>query len=100
MLNCYEMSDLIQFVRKMEDCKEKELFNTLLFEYNQYTKCGTVQDCQERKEWLSFSIEEIRIRFNQLAKFAKEEIEAVRLEQSIKPKKRGRPPKRSDNNAE
>lgn len=93
MLSSYDISDLLQFSDKMENCNEKILLNTLLFEYQRYRRCGTIEECMERKEWFSLSMDDIRYKFNQLAKVAKEEIEAVRFEQSIKPKKRGRPRK-------
>lgn len=93
MLSSYDISDLLQFSDKMENCSEKILLNTLLFEYQQYRNCGTIEECMERKAWFSLSMDDIRYKFNQLAKVAKEEIEAIRLEQSIKPKKRGKPRK-------
>ena len=98
MLNVYQMSDLWQFKDQLEDCKIKDLLNTVLFEYSEYSECGTVEDCKFRKELCSMSLEDIGDRFNKIVKGLREEVEFIRQEAN-KPPKRGRPPKRSDNNA-
>lgn len=78
MLNYIQMSDLWQFQMEMPDCPEKELLHTVLFEYNQYTQIGSVKDCQNMKEWLSLSINDIRVKFNSFVKEMQQEVEYIR----------------------
>lgn len=92
MLNYIEMSDLRQFQGEMPDCREKELLHKVLFEYNEYCECGTVEDCKQRKEWMSYSIDTIREAFAKMVKGFQEEVEIIREDEKRK-KKRGRPPK-------
>lgn len=104
MLNMIEMSDLLQFKDSLPDGREKELLNRVLFEYDQYTECGTPEDCKERLEWMQMSHEDIRIRLNKLIKGMREEVKYIRedaekkAEQKYKPtpKKRGRPKKNKE----
>lgn len=92
MLNYIEKSDLWQFQMQMPECREKELLHKVLFEYDEYCECGTVEDCQQRKAWMSYSIDDIRSAFYKMVKGMREEVDAVRAETAA-PKKRGRPPK-------
>ena len=92
MLNMFEMSDLLHFQESLPESKEKELLNLLLFEYGQYIRCGTVEDCEQRIEWMSYSIEDIRNSFNSIVKGLREEVENIRTFETTPPnKKRGRP---------
>ena len=101
MLNMIEMSDLWQFKDSLPDGRTKELLNNLLFEYNQYTECGTPEDCKNRLEWMKMSPEDVRKAFNKLQEGWREEVEHIRedAEREAKnkyapePKKRGRPKK-------
>lgn len=92
MLNVMQMSDLLTFQQNMPDGREKDLLNQLLWEYGKYTECGTIEDCQQRKEWMSMSIDDIRKNFFQTVKGMREEVEYIR-EDAQAPAKRGRPPK-------
>lgn len=94
MLNTLQISDLITYQQKMPDCPEKELLNQILWEYSKYTECGTIEDCQQRKEWMGFSIDDIRKKFNTMVKGMREEVEFIR--EDNQPGKRGRPPKKQD----
>jgi hypothetical protein len=98
MLNVYQMSDLWQFKDQLEDGRIKTLLNSVLFEYSEYIECGSVEDCKFRKELCSMSLEELGYKFNKIVKGLREEVEFIRQEAN-KPPKRGRAPKRSDNNA-
>lgn len=95
MLNYIEMSDLLQFQAQMPDSREKELLHKVLFEYSKYCRCGTVEDCEQRKEWMTYSIDDIRVAFSKMVKGFQEEVEFIRAEES-RPKKRGRPKKAKD----
>lgn len=92
MLNMYEIDKLYTLQEELIDCDEKDLLGKLLFEYTQYIQCGTVEECQNRKEWMSMSIDDIRVNFNSLVKDLREEVESIRNEQEPS-KKRGRPRK-------
>ena len=101
MLNTIEMSDMWQFKDSLPDGRTKELLNRVLFEYSQYMDCGSPEDCKDRLEWMHMSPEDIRQKFNYLAKQFREEVEYIREEADRKaeakykptPKKRGRPKK-------
>lgn len=101
MLNVLEISDLKTYALRMVDSREKELLKTLLFEYEEYIKCGTPDECQQRIEWMSFSIEDIRKKYVSFVKEMREYVaEEIEYAHTHKPKKRGRPPKekaRTDN---
>ena len=92
MLDTLQMSDLLTYQQKMPDCPEKELLNQLLWEYRKYAECGTIEDCQQRKEWMSLSIDDIRKNFFQTIKGMRQEVEYIR-EDAQAPAKRGRPAK-------
>ena len=89
MMDTMQMSDLLTYQQKMPDCPEKELLHQLLWEYGKYTECGTIEDCQQRKEWMELSVDDIRKKFNTMVKGMREEVEYIR-EDSL-PAKRGRP---------
>ena len=101
MLNMIEMSDLWQFKDSLPDGRIKELLNNVLFEYGQYTECGTPEDCKNRLEWMKMSPEDIRKAFNKLQDGWREQVEYIREDAERKaeakyrpePKKRGRPKK-------
>ena len=101
MLNFIEMSDMWQFKNSLPDGHEKELLNRVLFEYSQYTDCGTPEDCKNRLEWMQMTPEDMRQKFNYIAKQMRDEVDFIREEAERKaeakykpvPKKRGRKPK-------
>lgn len=95
MLNVMQMSDLLTYQKNMPDGREKDLLNHLLWEYGKYTECGTIEDCQQRKEWMAMSIDDIRKNFIQTVKGMRQEVEYIR-EDAQAPGKRGRPMKKSD----
>lgn len=106
MLNMIEMSDLWQFKDSLPDGRVKELLNNLLFEYSQYTECGTPEDCKQRMEWMKMSPETIRQNWNVVLKGLREEVDYIRenaereAERKYRPepKKRGRPKKTREEN--
>lgn len=89
MLNMHEMCELYLFQESLPDCREKELLNNLLFEYNQYTQCGTVEECMSRKEWMSYSIDDIRTNFNNTIKALRDEVAVIRNEKTVYRKRKG-----------
>ena len=94
MLTDKEIKLLHDFKDSLSMVKQKELLNQLLFEYAQYRKCGTPEDCQQRKEWMEMSIEDIRENFNGIVKGLRDEVKQIRKEaEKSERKKRGRPRK-------
>ena len=94
MLDSIEMSDLYQFKDSLPENRVKELLSKLLFEYVQYSKCGTVEDCIGRKEWMSYSIDDIRNTFTGIVRGLRQEVQYVREDVAAShKKKRGRPRK-------
>ena len=92
MLDVLQLSKLISYQQNMPAGPEADLLNQLLFEYGKYTECGTIEDCQQRKEWMSMSIDDIRKNFFQTVKGMRQEVEYIR-EDAQSPAKRGRPAK-------
>lgn len=93
MLDDLQMSDLLSYQQKMPECPEKELLNQLLWDYREYTKCGSIEDCQQRQEWMTMSIDDIRKKFSELVKGMRQEVEYIR-EDAQNVAKRGRPAKK------
>ena len=95
MLNMIEMSELWNFQHSLPEGRCKSLLNDLLTEYAEYIQCGTVEDCIQRREWMSYSIDDIRTYFNEIVKGLQEEVKTIRAEAVSPPKKkRGRPSER------
>lgn len=92
MLDLFEQSDIAQYIAKLPDGRDKALLNKLLFEYVEYARCGTVEDCRQRKEWMSYSIDDIRVNFTKVVNGLREEVAYIR-EDAAKQKRRGRPRK-------
>ena len=95
MLDLIQLSDLWKYKDSMPECKEKQLLNSLLFEYEEYIRCGTPEECKARLEWMSYSLDDVRRKFTEIIKGLQEEVEHIRSDYQPKPKskRRGRPPK-------
>ena len=91
MLSMHNISVLTLFQESLPEMKEKELLGQLLCEYIQYIQCGTVDDCKQRMEWMSYSIDDIRNNFNSMVKGLREEVKNIRTIESTPKKKIGRP---------
>ena len=65
-------------VSNLPDCEERELLFKLLCEYVEYKECGTPEECIQRKEWMSMSIDDIREGFNNFTKEMRKEVELIR----------------------
>ncbi len=57
-----------------------ELLEQMIYEYEQYIKCGTPEDCMQRKEWMEMSYEDIRKNFNDTIKALQREVTNIREE--------------------
>lgn len=91
LLILHNLKDSLSFVQ------QRNLLDQLLFEYEQYRKCGTPEDCQQRKEWMEMSFEDIRNHFNDIVKGLQNEVKQIKEEAAkSNNKKCGRPKKTDD----
>ena len=91
MLSNDELLILHNLKDSLSIVQQRQLLEQLLFEYEEYRKCGTLDDCQQRKEWFDMSFEDVRKSFNSIVKGLRDEVQNIR-EEDAKPKtkKRGR----------
>lgn len=95
---CTLSNDELLILHNLKDSlsivQQKKLLEQLLSEYEGYRKCGTLTDCQQRKEWFDMSFEDVHKEFNFIVKGSRDEVQQIR-EEAVKPKtkKRGRPRK-------
>lgn len=68
MLSNSQISKIAVYVLNLQDSEEKELLSKLINEYVDYKECGTPEECIQRKEWMSMSIDDIRMNFNSFVK--------------------------------
>lgn len=72
MLTPKELEIVEELCSSLSDVKRKKALNNLLFEYRQYMRCGSPEECAQRKEWMQMSYEDIRENFNNTVKHYKE----------------------------
>lgn len=72
-----------------------DILNQLLYEYKQYIKSSTPEECAQRKELMQMSYEDIMANFNSIVGAMRKEVADMKAETILekKPKKRGRPRK-------
>jgi hypothetical protein len=75
MLNIYELSDLHQFKEKVEDEHIKELLGTVLFEYEEYIKVGTVKRCNQLKDMADYRPSDFINAIDNISRYYKDELE-------------------------
>lgn len=80
MLTDKELLILCDVRDSLSNDRQRVLFNQLLFEYDQYKKCGTPDDCQQRKEWMRMPFEDIRDNFNDIVKGLQNEVKQIKEE--------------------
>lgn len=51
MLNIVENSDVMEFIKNVEDERMQKLLHSMHFDYMQYTHIGTPEQCQRYKDW-------------------------------------------------
>lgn len=96
MLTPKELEIVEELCSSLSDVKRKKALNNLLFEYRQYMRCGSPEECAQRKEWMQMSYEDIRENFNNTVKALQREVSDIRESYAdSKPakKKVGRPKK-------
>lgn len=95
MLDCKDLVELQDFCDSLSDVRRRNLLSQLILEYGQYKRCGSPEDCAQRKEWMQMSYEDIMANFNSIVGAMRKEVADIKTETVVekKPKKRGRPRK-------
>lgn len=76
MLNRIEISDIKEYVGKIEDKNIKELLEQMIFEYSEYRDVGTIKEVSDLKEYADMKPSDyIRI-INNVKKLYKDELDA------------------------
>ena len=78
MLSNSQIHKVSKYYLDLPDCEERDLFFKLISEYEDYKKCGTPEECMQRKEWMSMPIDDIRKGFNSFINEMKKEVEIIR----------------------
>lgn len=63
--------------------EDYKLLDDIIYEYCQYRRCGSPEDCEQRKEWMEMSIEDIRKSFNETLEALRAEVRDIRRESQI-----------------
>ena len=63
--------------------EDYELLDDIIYEYCQYRRCGSPEDCEQRKEWMEMSYEDIRKSFNETLDALRSEVRNIRRESQI-----------------
>ena len=95
MLTPKELEIVEELCDSLSDVQRKRALENLLFEHRQYTRCGTPEECAQRKEWMQMSYEDIMANFNSIVGILRKEVADIKTEAVVekKSKKRGRPRK-------
>ena len=73
-----KMSLLLSFCDSLQDEELRETFSDALMELAAYRRCGSVEDCQSRMEWMSFSMDDVRKKFIDFVRMMQQEVEEDR----------------------
>lgn len=65
MLDYKDLAELQDFCDSLSDIRRRNLLSQLILEYGQYKRCGSPEDCAQRKEWMEMSYEDIRMSLNE-----------------------------------
>lgn len=52
MLTIKELEIVEELCSSLSDVKRKKALSNLLFEYRLYARCGSPEECAQRKEWM------------------------------------------------
>lgn len=99
MMTFDEMETVVELCDSLSDVKRKQALDKMIFEYRQYMRSGSPEDCAQRKEWMEMSYEDIRMNFNSTIKALRQEVSDIRDQYCNKkpPKKQaGRPRKKKE----
>lgn len=98
MLTFEEMEAVVELCDSLSDVKRKQALDKMIFEYRQYMRSGSPEDCAQRKEWMKMSYEDIRKNFNNAVNALRNEVKDIRnsyTDQKPAKKKVGRPRKKT-----
>ena len=98
MLTFEEMEAVVELCDSLSDVKRKQALDKMIFEYRQYMRSGSPEDCAQRKEWMKMSYEDIRKSFNNTVNALRNEVKDIRnsyTDQKPAKKKVGRPRKKT-----
>lgn len=100
MLTYKEIKTVEELCDNLSDVKRRDTLNKLLFEYMEYSRSGSPEDCAQRKEWMEMSYEDIRMSFNSTIKALRDEVSDIKADYLLKStikktKKTGRPRKKT-----
>lgn len=97
MMTFDEMETVVELCDSLSDVKRKQALDKMIFEYRQYMRSGSPEDCVQRKEWMKMSYEDIRKNFNNTVNALRNEVTDIRnsyTNQKPAKKKVGRPRKK------
>lgn len=98
MMTFDEMETVVELCDSLSDVKRKQALDKMIFEYRQYMRSGSPEDCAQRKEWMKMSYEDIRKNFNNTVNALRNEVTDIRnsyTNQKPAKKKVGRPRKKT-----
>lgn len=78
MLTFEEMEAVVELCDSLSDVKRKQALDKMIFEYRQYMRSGSPEDCAQRKEWMKMSYEDIRKNFNNTVNALRNEVKDIR----------------------
>ena len=78
MLTFEEMETVVELCDSLSDVKRKQALDKMIFEYRQYMRSGSPEDCAKRKEWMKMSYEDIRKDFNNTVNALRNEVKDIR----------------------
>lgn len=73
-----EMETVVELCDSLSDVKRKQALDKMIFEYRQYMRSGSPEDCAQRKEWMKMSYEDIRKNFNNTVNALRNEVKDIR----------------------
>lgn len=86
MLDYKDLAELQYFCDSLSDVRRRNLLSQLILEYGQYKRCGSPEDCAQRKEWMEMSYEDIRMRFNEKIQALRNEVSDMKREAAAEPR--------------
>lgn len=78
MMTFDEMETVVELCDSLSDVKRKQALDKMIFEYRQYMRSGSPEDCAQRKEWMKMSYEDNRKNFNNTVNALRNEVKDIR----------------------
>ena len=78
MMTFDKMETVVELCDSLSDVKRKQALDKMIFEYRQYMRSGSPEDCAQRKEWMEMSYEDIRKNFNNTVNALRNEVKDIR----------------------